>query len=54
MKHQLSLTVLQKEMGAKGFKSLGNSGTFMMLDHRNADKVSMQGVILLNLHSGQA
>ena len=36
---------------AYGFKPLGNSGTFMMLDRRNSDEVSMQGVILLNLYS---
>jgi len=34
-----------------GFRALGNSGTFMMLDRRNADEESMQGIILLNLYS---
>ena len=34
-----------------GFRPLGNSGTFLMLDRRDADDVSMQGIILLNLYS---
>ena len=34
-----------------GFRALGNSGTFMMLDNRNATEESMQGIILLNLYS---
>ena len=34
-----------------GFRPLGNSGTFMMLDRRNTDNVSMQDIILLNLYS---
>ena len=34
-----------------GFRALGNSGTFMVLDRRNADEESMQGIILLNLYS---
>jgi hypothetical protein len=34
-----------------GFRPLGNSGTFLMLDRRDSDDVSMQGIILLNLYS---
>ena len=38
-------------MKSYGFRALGNSGTFMMLDNRNATEESMQGIILLNLYS---
>ena len=34
-----------------GFRPLGISGTFMMLDRRNDDNESMQGIMLLNLYS---
>jgi hypothetical protein len=34
-----------------GFRPLGNSGTFLMLDRRDSHDVSMQGIILLNLYS---
>ncbi len=34
-----------------GFRPLGNSGTFLMLNRRDADDVSTQGIILLNLYS---
>lgn len=34
-----------------GFRSLGNSGTFMMLDRRDSSDPSMRGIILLNLYS---
>jgi hypothetical protein len=32
-----------------GFRPLGNSGTFLMLDRRDADDVSTQGIILLKV-----
>jgi len=34
-----------------GFRPLGNSGTFMMLDRRDSSNESMRGIILLNLYS---
>jgi hypothetical protein len=34
-----------------GFRALGNSGTFMMLDRRDADEESRRGIILPNLYS---
>ena len=34
-----------------GFRPLGNSGTFMMLDRRDSSDASMRGIILLNLYS---
>ncbi len=34
-----------------GFRPLCNSGTFLIFDRRDADDVSMQGIILLNLYS---
>jgi hypothetical protein len=34
-----------------GFRSLGNSGTSLMLDLRDTDDVSIQDIILLNLYS---
>jgi hypothetical protein len=36
---------------AYGFRPLGNSGTFMMLDRRNDSDARMRGIILLNLYS---
>jgi hypothetical protein len=34
-----------------GFRPLGDSGTFLIFDRRDADDVSIQGIILLNLYS---
>ena len=34
-----------------GFRPLGNSGTFMMLDRRESGDESLRGIILLNLYS---
>ena len=34
-----------------GFRPLGNSGTFMMLDRRDSGDESLRGIILLNLYS---
>ncbi len=43
--------MLQKEMGEKLGSSPSDSGTFLMLDRRDSDDVSMQVIILLNLYS---
>ena len=39
------------DLRSYGFRALGNSKTFMMLDRRDADEESMRGNILLNLDS---
>jgi hypothetical protein len=38
-------------MEAYGFRPLGNSGTFMMMDRRNDSDARMRRIILLNLYS---
>ena len=38
-------------METYGFRPLGNSGTFMMLDRRNDPDARLRGIILLNLYS---
>jgi hypothetical protein len=47
----LSRLCSQMEVPPQSLHWLGNSGTFMMLDRRNADEESMRGIILLKLYS---
>ena len=42
---------VSKWLKAYGFRTLGNSGTFLMLDRRDAKDAGKRGIILLNLYS---
>ena len=42
---------VSKWLKAYGFRTLGNSGTFLMLDRRTSKDPAKRGIILLNLYS---